>query len=167
MVTSKVLLPWVDNKKRVKPTAIVLHWWGPFWPLGMKWFLFVMRKKDVSVQFAVMKDGLVYQFVKSADVLCHHARCANQTSIGIEIQGWGSRNLSKNNNQFTQVVALINKLRKDYNIESSFYIKKSNQLEFFGVTSHKVIDTYCYPKRFFKKRDVSDEYLSIVLKAIE
>ena len=78
----QTLLPWVDNTQRIEPTAIVLRWWG-----GIKYAIWRLNRRELSVQFMILASGDTYQLVEDPTVLCHHARCANNSSIGIELQG--------------------------------------------------------------------------------
>ena len=156
-------LSWVDKNKRIEPTAIVLHWWQvPSWFGGINYLLKGLKRWKTSVQFAVTKDGSVYQLVSDPTVFCHHARGANNSSIGIEIQGLNSRSLDKNKVQFKAVVELVRYLQDKYSIQTDFKVEKEPELRFYGVTSHKQVDPYCGKRKLWYKRDVHDEYLERV-----
>ncbi|HSX14478.1 MAG TPA: peptidoglycan recognition family protein [Candidatus Saccharimonadales bacterium] len=168
MKIEKLSLPWVDSTKRIQPTAIVLHWWQvPTWFGGIKWFIFALKRKKLSVQFAVTKDGEVYQLTESPDVWCRHARCANNSSIGIEIQGLGRRDLDENQLQFQAVVGLVKELCRQFIIDPKFRVEQGENTRFYGITSHKVVDKYCSGKRRLPKRDVHDEYVTRLIEALQ
>lgn len=165
MKIEKRNLDWVDESKKIIPTAIVLHWWQvPIWFGGINYLIRGLKRWKTSVQFAVMKDGTIYQLVKDPTTLCHHARKANDSSIGIEIQGLGARSLDKNQKQFEAVVELVKHLKNTYNIQTDFEVKKSPKLIFYGITSHKEVDPYCGKRLLWHKRDVHDGYLNRVRK---
>jgi len=119
----------------------------------------------LSVQFAVLKNGDIYQLVDDPTIYCKHARCANDSSIGIELQGFGAKDLDSQPEQFQAVVDLVTFLCDKYKIQTQFKVKE-NPLRFYGISSHKVVDQYCQDKRLRKKIDIHDEYLQRVVKAI-
>lgn len=161
-------LPWVNQTKKIEPTAIVLHWWGvPRWFGGINYLVRALKRWKTSVQFAVTKDGKIYQFVTDPAVLCHHARAANKSSIGIEIQGLNSRSLDKNELQFEAIVELVKYLQNKYQIQTEFRVEQKPELRFYGVTSHKQVDPYCGKRLLWHKKDVHDEYLERVKDQID
>ena len=165
MKIEKRNLDWVDDSKKIIPTAIVLHWWQvPSWFGCINYLMKGLKRWNTSVQFAVTKDGKVHQLVNDPRILCHHARGANQSSIGIEIQGLNSRSLDKNNEQFKSVVELVKFLKEKYNIQTDFKVEESPKLRFYGITSHKQVDPYCGKRLLWYKRDVHDSYLNRVRK---
>ncbi len=167
MITKRYILPWVDSSILIHPTAIVLHWWqAPTWFGGIRWFIFELKRKKLSVQYAVLKDGTIYRLTESPNVWCRHARCANDSSIGIEIQGLGARDLDKNAKQFESVVTLVKDLCREYAIQTEFNVEEDNGLRFFGIGSHKWVDTYCGTKRWVSKRDVHDDYIKRIVAAL-
>jgi len=165
----KLNLPWIDQKEHIRPTAIVLHWWQvPSRLSSIRWFLSALKRKGLSVQFAVTKDGKIYQLVNSPDVKCAHARCANDSAIGIEIQGFGAKELDRQKEQFNAVAELVAKLCKDYKINPEFRVSNtSQQAIFYGVTSHKEVDKYCLARRFWPKRDVHDGYVQRIIESLK
>jgi N-acetyl-anhydromuramyl-L-alanine amidase AmpD len=162
-ITAKQL-EWVDASKKIKPTAIVLHWWQvPTWLGGIKVLYLGLKRRKLSVQFAILKNGDIYQLVKDPTTYCHHARCANKSSIGIELQGLNAKDLDKQPDQFQAVVNLVTYLCSKYKIPTSFEFKNGR---FYGISSHKVVDEYCHSKRLRKKKDLHDEYLQRVIEAV-
>lgn len=160
-------LPWVDESIKIIPTAIVLHWWQvPDWFGGIDCLIKGLKRWNTSVQFAVTKNCEIYQLVKDPRTLCHHARAASNSSIGIEIQGRNSKSLDKNIDQFKAVLRLVKYLQKEYKIQTSFKVTNLPELRFFGVTSHKEVDPYCGKRLLRYKRDVHDEYLARIRASI-
>jgi hypothetical protein len=156
-------LPWVDESQKIVPTSIVLHWWQvPSWFGGIDYLVKGLKRWKTSVQFAVTKEGHIYQLVPDPTVLCHHARGANKSSIGIEIQGLNARSLDKNKAQFEAVIDLVKYLQDKYDIQTGFKVKIKPELRFYGVTSHKQVDPYCGKRLLWYKRDVHDAYLEKV-----
>lgn len=160
-------LPWVDESQKITPTAIVLHWWQvPTWFGGIDYLIKSLKRWNTSVQFAVTKEGDIYQLVSDPTVLCRHARGANTSSIGIEIQGLNAKSLDKNKEQFKAVVSLVKYLQDKYNIQTEFEAQLKPSLEFYGITSHKQVDPYCGKRLLWHKRDVHDSYLKRVRRNI-
>ena len=110
--------------------------------------------------------GEIFQLVTEPTVLCHHARCANNSSIGIELQGLGKHDLDKNTEQFESLVELVKTLTEKYKITPEFSVQKEPELRFYGIASHKQVDDYCCGHRLIKKRDVHQEYINRVAVAI-
>ncbi len=157
-------LEWVDASKMIKPTAIVLHWWQvPTWLGGIKLLYVRLKRRKLSVQFAVLKNGEIYQLVKDPAIYCHHARCANKSSIGIELQGFNAKDIDSQPNQFQATVDLVTFLCRKYKIRANFEFKNGR---FYGIGSHKNVDEYCGSKRLRKKKDVHNEYLQRLVEAI-
>ena len=162
----RTTLPWADNTQHILPTAIVLHWWGvPVWFGGMKYAIWRLKRRGLSVQFMILANGEIHQLVEDPTVLCHHARCANESSIGIELQGLGKKDLNKQQRQFKALIELVSNLVKLYEIPTQFSIVQQPNTRFYGIASHKWIDKYCRP-RLIKKRDVHDEYVNRVMDAL-
>ena len=159
-------LAWVNSSNKIKPTAIVLHWWRvPTWLGGINYLIWGLRRRKLSVQFAVLKNGEIYQLVDDPTIYCRHAKCANESSIGIELQGFGAKDLARQLTQFQSTIKLVAYLCDKYKISVNFDIK-NNPLRFYGITSHKNVDQYCQIKRLLKKNDVNDEYLRRVILEI-
>ena len=86
----------------------MVHWWGvPTWFGGLNYCLWRLKRKGGSVQFIVLANGEVVQVVEDPATLCHHARCANESSSGVELQGLGKHALNKHQEQFKSLVELI------------------------------------------------------------
>ena len=118
------------------------------------------------MQFVVLKNGQVIQLVEDPTVYCHHVRCANKSSIGIEIQARGKIDLDKNDKQFLSVVNLVRHLVNKYNLQKNFEVKHQPALTFYGISSHKEVDKYCSRNRYIKKRDVHNDYVRKILELI-
>jgi hypothetical protein len=165
----KHVLPWVDPDRVITPTAIVLHWWEePISRGGIELLEELWEERGLASQFAVLADGTIYQLTPRANSFGRHAKCANKSAIGIEIQGMGREDLDGNDTQLRSVVALTRFLKREYSIQTEFNVEGLEQdetMRFFGVTSHKIIDSYCSNAN--GKQDVHDEYLARVIKDLE
>jgi len=159
----KNALPWLDASHKITPTCIVLHWWNmPDNEPGIEALRSVLGSRELSVQFAILKNGAIYQLSPSEDTYCRHAKCANDSSIGIEIEGNSAEDLDNNDVQYQSVLALTRYLKIKYSIEDSFKVTDDNhEIRFFGVSSHKQVDAYCADSS--GKDDVHDEYLHRVI----
>lgn len=157
---------YFDPAKKIKPNAIVLHWWEtPISDGGIDYFIELFAKRELSVQFVVMANGDIYQLTPAADSYGRHAKCANNSAIGIEIQGEGPQDLDSNQTQFENVVSLVKYLQDKFEIPTEFKVEGSDEnIRFYGITSHKNVDVYC-PNASGKK-DVHDEYLARVIAAL-
>lgn len=157
---------YFDPSRKIRPTAIVLHWWEePISNGGIDYFIGLFAKRELSVQFVVMVNGDIYQMTPQADNYGRHAKCANESAIGIEIQGQGPQDLDSNQAQFEQVVRLVKYLQDEFDIQTAFKVEDSEEdIRFYGITSHKNVDAYC--PNASGKQDVHDEYLDRVVEAI-
>jgi N-acetyl-anhydromuramyl-L-alanine amidase AmpD len=168
MEIKKNILPWVDPDKTITPTAVVLHWWEE--PIDTEKGIDLLRElweeRGLAVQFAVLADGTIYQLTPHENSYARHAKCANNSAIGIEIQGMGAEDLDANEVQFGAVVLLTRYLKQKYAIEDGFRVEGANDDDkrFFGVTSHKNVDVYCSNAN--GKVDVHDAYLNRVSEEI-
>ena len=162
------LLPHVDSSRKINPTAIVLHWWGqwegmPTEDQGIKTLSDVLETREMSVQYGVLANGDIYQLTATPNTWARHAKDANNSAIGIEIEGKGAEDLDSNPAQYLSVVALTRYLKKQYAIADTFRVEDSPEgPRFFGVTSHKQVDPYCANAN--GKDDVHDEYLRRVIE---
>jgi N-acetylmuramoyl-L-alanine amidase len=165
----KRALPWVDPDRTITPTAIVLHWWEE--PIGrgdIELLEELWEERGLASQFAVLADGTIYQLTPHANSFGRHAKCANSSAIGIEIQGMGSDDLDGNTVQFQAVIALTRFLKQKFSIQTEFKVEGLEQNEtmrFYGVTSHRIVDIYC--SNASGKQDVHDEYLARVVEHLE
>lgn len=157
---------YFDGSKRIKPTAIVLHWWEtPINDRGVDYLIELFAKRELSVQFSVLANGDIYQLTPFADNFCRHAKCANNSSIGIEIEGEGPLDLDTNHKQFEQVTSLVKYLQGEFSIPAEFSVEGGGEsIRFHGITSHKNVDIYCSDAN--GKKDVHDAYLERVLQAV-
>jgi len=162
------LLPNVDPSRKIGPTAIVLHWWGqwegmPTEDQGIKTLSDVLTDRGMSVQYGVLANGEIYQLTPTADTWARHAKDANKSAIGIEIEGKDAEDLDHNPDQYLSVVALTRFLKAKYAIVDTFRVEETPEgPRFFGVTSHKQVDPYCANAN--GKEDVHDEYLQRVIE---
>lgn len=165
-VIKKHLIAWVDSKRIIKPTCIVLHWWGePINNQGISFLYRLLKKRQLSVQFAVLANGDIFQLSPRPDTFCKHAKCANSSSIGIEIEGFGSDDLDNNEIQFNAVLDLTWWITEEYKIEKDFQVENiGSKIRFYGIASHKQIDIYCPDSN--GKDDVHDEYIKRIKNII-
>jgi N-acetyl-anhydromuramyl-L-alanine amidase AmpD len=165
----KHILPWVDPNRTITPTAIVLHWWEePISRGDIELLEELWEERSLASHFAVLADGTIYQLTPHANSFGRHAKCANNSAIGIEIQGMGREDLDENAIQFQSVVALTRFLKREFSIQTEFKVEGLEQdetMRFFGVTSHKIVDHYCSNAN--GKQDVHDEYLARVIEDLE
>lgn len=161
------ILPWIDTAKKIHPTCIVLHWWGePINEQGVEYLASLLQKRKLSVQYAVLANGEIYQLSPTPDTFCRHAKCANDSAIGIEIEGFDKDDLDNNQNQFESVIQLVRKLVNNYNMQTDLKVKeKEDQIRFFGIASHKLVDVYCSNAN--GKDDVHDNYVERVKLALK
>jgi N-acetyl-anhydromuramyl-L-alanine amidase AmpD len=163
------ILPWIDPEKKIIPTAIVLHWWEePISKGNIEFLESLWAESQLASQFAVLADGTIYQLTPHENSFSRHAKCANNSAIGIEIQGSGAEDLDSNPIQFNAVVALTSYLKDKFTIEDEFrveHIDDEEEIRFYGVTSHKNVDVYCSNAN--GKMDVHDEYLARVINGLK
>jgi hypothetical protein len=162
------ILPWIDPEKVIIPTAIVLHWWEePISKGDIEFLESLWAERQLASQFAVLTDGTIYRLTPHENSYGRHAKCANNSAIGIEIQGLGSEDLDNNPIQFNAVVSLTAYLKRKYEIEDEFRVEHEGDDEathFYGITSHKNVDVYCSNAN--GKTDVHDEYLARVIEEV-
>ena len=158
-------LPWLDPNKKIVPSCIVLHWWGePLNKRGVDFLIEILARRELSVQYAVLANGEIHQLAPTPDTFCRHAKCANESSIGIEIEGENAHDLDNNDVQFKAVTKLVKYLQQKYQIESPFKITGTTEnIRFHGVASHKQVDVYCPDGS--GKDDVHDSYVGAVTRA--
>jgi len=165
----KHILPWVDPDRIITPTAIVLHCWEePISKGNIELLEDLWHERGLASQFAVLADGTIYQLTPHANSFGRHAKCANNSAIGIEIQGMGNIDLDGNNIQFQAVASLTRFLKQEFSIQTEFRVEgleHNETMRFYGVTSHKAIDLYCLNAN--GKQDVHDEYLARIIKDLE
>ncbi len=161
------ILPWVYATKKIVPTCIVLHWWGePINDQGVTHLAGLLENRQLSVQYAVLANGEIYKLAPSPDTFCRHAKCANESAIGIEIEGYNEVDLDANELQFSAVVRLVKELQTRFMIPVDFRAELADtNARFFGVTSHKQVDTYC--ENGTGKNDVHDKYTERIRIALQ
>lgn len=159
-----------NDAKTIKPTALILHWWGGGG--GIDSLISTLNTRKLSVQIATTADGKVYQLTPQLNSFAEHAKCANDWAIGNEIEGGvnfgpdpgGSGktvalDLAGNNVQFQAVVKITGQLMKQFNIPLEGEIAQNGSTG-VGVHSHKEVDTFC--SNGSGKADVDDVYLKRV-----
>jgi hypothetical protein len=78
------------NRARAEPvTRLVLHWTGS--ENSVPTMFRVLKQRKLGVQFAIERDGTIYQFCDPARVACAHAGGYNGASVGVEIVNYGIR----------------------------------------------------------------------------
>lgn len=160
--------PRLSTSGKIRPTAVVLHWWGGNAPQdqGIKFLYNVLESRGLSVQLGILKDGKTYQMTNSLTSRALHATCANDSAIGIEIEGmpedFGASGPTKRPEQFKAVVATTKYLMEKYDIPLE---TKFSGGKFTGIYSHKEVDNLC--PRPSGKPDVDDEYLAKVKDALK
>lgn len=186
--TSHIQKDWADRK--IKPTAIILHWWGYENGSNIDTFaksLHGVRTKfdpranskaqaeemaragtsgRLAVQVAVGKNGVAYQLTPTLDTFARHAKCANQWAVGVEIEGDGP-SIINNKAQRAKVIAVVKELQAKFDIPTKGVVAADGKSG-SGVLSHKQVDVEgCrWPNGDTMaegKPDVDDNYLDYVL----
>lgn len=182
---------WDADGKTIKPTAIVLHWWGG-WGGGHNIDRLVRdananssnydpKKKStddrpivghVTVQIGITGDGKAYQLTPKLNTFARHAKCANQWAVGIEIEGNGPGSehyIGDNKTQFNSVVTVVRQLMRIYGIKPVSVVADDGRSG-RGIVSHKMVDATCRwadgKHAGEGKDDVDDAYLKSVLKSV-
>ena len=167
--------PSLKTAGKIKPTGVVLHWWSTdSGGEGIKYLYNIFRQSEgrrdcgpagCSSQLAILQNGKTYQMTRSLTSRAIHATCANDSTIGIEIEGgpsdFGSSGPSKNPKQFEAVVATVKYLMDKYDIPLE---KKYENETFTGIYSHKQVDRICQTG---SKPDVDDEYYQLVIDKLK
>lgn len=168
-IIERHILLWANPEEIIIPTAIVLHWWEePISKGNIELLELLWAERQLGSQFAVLADGTIYQLTPHENSFGRHAKCANNSAIGIEIQGLGAEDLDSNPVQFNAVVSLTVYLKNKFAIEDEFRVEHENDdeaIRFYGVTSHKNVDVYCSNSN--GKLDVHDEYLARVVSELK
>lgn len=183
------LVGGIPSVSRIRPTAIVLHWWastsgsrisalvaalrgqiGYYDPAITKARYYEnMRTRtgghELGVQFGVTQDGRAYQLTPWPDSYAAHAACANRWAIGIEIEGRGAADLASHPVQQDAVVRLVRALMARYSIPVDGPLDPGGNAG-VGVHSHKQVDALCKfadgSSTHGGKIDVDDAYLAAV-----
>lgn len=191
--TSKIQQGWACNtkcNKKIKPTAVLLHWWGNDGSGGIDGLVNGLNSVPTtfdpslkstdkhpenghtSVQVGVDLNGKAYQLTPTLDTFARHGTCANDWTVGVEIAGSkpGSGSyIGDNEKQFKGVVAVVRELMATYDIPAKSVVGP-NARSGSGIVSHHTVDAKCTWKdgvRFGSgKTDVGQEYLDRVLAAV-
>jgi hypothetical protein len=183
----------ISSDHVIRPTAIILHWWGAVansdiyslidslngqtgyyepWLTKSQYLYNEANGIDghhLGVQFAVTRDGRMWQLTPYANSYAAHAACGNGWAVGIEIEGRGPADLHSDPTQFASVVRLTGELMKMFGIPLDGPIA-ANGLSGTGVHSHKQVDLHCYfadgSFAGVGKVDVDDAYLAEVKAAL-
>lgn len=169
--------PRMPTSGKIRPTAIILHWWG-FNAAGNTGIQHLVNglkgnrdcgPSGCSVQLGILRDGKTYQLTNSLTSRALHAVCANEYAIGIEIEGtdsnFGATGPEKRPEQFKAVVATVKYLMEKYDIPLESTVQNPSSRGAKGVVSHKQIDARCPSGS--GKPDVDDAYLQKVKEAIK
>ena len=176
----------------IKPTAIILHWWGGWSGKNnidrlvhdannnISYYNPELKSTDhhpsvghTSVQVGVTGDGKAYQLTSQLDSFARHAKCANSWAIGIEIEGSGPNSghyIGSNQVQFDGVVATVRELQHKFNIPTESVVADDGRSG-SGVLSHAMVDVKCRwadgKPAGSGKTDVDDAYLQRVIAALQ
>jgi len=165
----KQLNPYLNSPGgSITPKAITLHWWGGNGN-GIDSLASALRGNNTcgsggcSVQIGITKEGEVYQMTRNLTDLTYHAKGANSTSIGIEIEGgpadFGKDGIAKYPKKFEAVVATVKYLMKKYNIPADGSVVCNSPT---GVHPHKAFEV-CARQG---KTDIDDYYYNEVMKRV-
>ncbi|MCA9328092.1 N-acetylmuramoyl-L-alanine amidase, partial [Candidatus Saccharibacteria bacterium] len=120
-------LPNPEGNRQIDPQGITLHWWGYRGKHGVKSLRDGLAINSAcgdtgcSVQYAVLRNGKIIRMMASATEFAYHARGANPTSFGIEIEGtpndFKMDEKHFNRRQFSAVVALSAELVQDFHLQ--------------------------------------------------
>lgn len=186
--TDHIQQSWGGQK--IKPTGIVLHWWGYENGSNIDAFatsLHQQRTKfdpraktqaqalamanagtsgQLAVQVAVSKNGVAYQLTPTLDTFARHAKCANKWAIGIEIEGAGP-NIINNKAQRAKVIAVVKELQAKFGIPTKGVVAADGKSG-SGVLSHKQVDVegcrWASGETMAEgKPDVDDNYLQYII----
>lgn len=170
-VEIKQLSPYLSSPGgKVKPKGITLHWWGNNGSGGIDSLSSYLKSNKscgaggCSVQLGITKEGEVYQMTKDLLDLTYHAKGANSTTIGIEIEGgpkdFGKEGIEKYPKKYIAVVATVKMLMEKYDIPIEGAISCDN---ISGIHSHKDLAS-CGN---VGKIDIDDYYFNQVIKDVK
>lgn len=169
-VTLKQLSTYLNSPGgTITPKGITLHWWGNNGDGGIDFLVRALRTNTscgsggCSVQLGITKEGEVYQMTRSLTDLTYHATGANNTTIGIEIEGgpgdFGQNGIQKYPQKFNAVVATVQMLISKYNIPVE---GSANCGSVSGIHPHKAYNT-CARQT---KSDIDDYYFNQVISKV-
>lgn len=179
----------------IRPTAIVIHWWGgtsggrgvnslvgtlnaavSCYPYGVGSNCWLAHPPGEphhgSVQLATLQDGRTYQLTYTLDTRASHAACANDWAIGNEIEGGvngTSADMINNAVQFKAVVDTTALLMTKFHIPLNGPLSRDGKSG-IGVHSHKEVDANCRLANGVPggggKVDVDDAYMQKLRNAL-
>jgi hypothetical protein len=164
----------------ITPKGITLHWWGgTSGGRGINALEDALRGNTTcgdggcSVQVGITADGKVYQMTNSLTDLTYHAAGANNTTIGIEIEGvgkttgsdadFGLAGIKNYPAKFNAVVNTVKFLVKKYNIPLNGHVVCGDVI---GVHPHKAYNACPLDGKPQDKTDIDDAYFNAVMKAV-
>lgn len=167
-------LPVIVNKENgkteIKPKGITLHWWSFDSGGNIQGLVKALRGNKAcgpvgcTVQFGITKKGEIGQLTRSPVSFAQHAHGANNTTIGIEIEGDkenfalpGKKGFEQK--KFEAVVSLVAKLVKKYKIPLDGKVVCDHVV---GVHGHSE-----YNRCGNDKDDVGDAYTKAVKNAVK
>lgn len=183
----------IPSDHTIRPTAIVLHWWGSTSNGDVRALVNGLRGQTgyydpnitkaqydfnvahqvnghpLGVQVGITRGGGVYQLTPQLNSYAAHAACANPWAVGIEIEASGPADLRSDPAQFEAVVNTTADLMRRYAIPLDGVLAPDGRSG-TGVHSHKQVDVNCkFADGVYAgqgKDDVDDEYLAMVKAAI-
>ncbi len=183
----------IPSARTIRPTAIVLHWWGYNAGGDIRSLVDALRGQtgyydpnitkaqydlnvahgvnghSLGVQVGITHGGGTFQLTPQLDSYAAHAACANDWSVGIEIEGAGPSDLYGDAAQFEAVVTATADLMHRFGIPLDGGLAADGRSG-VGVHSHKEVDVNCkFADGVYAgagKIDVNDEYLAFVKAAI-
>ena len=169
-VVLKQLSPYLNSPGgSITPKGITLHWWGGNGSGGIEPLVSALRGNTTcgaggcSVQLGITKEGGVYQMTRNLTDLAYHAKGANTTTIGIEIEGgpadFGATGIQKYPQKFEAVVATVKMLIEKYSIPIDGSAQCGNVS---GIHPHKAYNA-CAGQT---KTDIDDVYFNEVINRV-
>lgn len=165
-------LPNPEGSRQIEPQAIVLHWWGYRGKQGVTSLRDGLAVNSAcgdsgcSVQYGVLRNGKIIRMMESATEIAYHARGANPTSFGIEIEGtpkdFKMDDKHFNRRQFSAVVALSAELVQDFGLQIDGPATCNSPV---GIHGHYEFNKCGTPRGH--KIDPSPAYVNAVKAAVE
>lgn len=159
-----------NGRTTIDPKGITLHWWSLDSGGNIQGLVGALRtnracgNKGCSVQFGITKNGVIYQMMRSPNSFAQHAHGANNTTIGIEIEGSNKDFAPPGHKGFDQkrfvaAVSLVTMLMKEYKIPLNGKVTCDNVV---GVHGH-----HEYNKCGNDKDDTGPAYTKAVKDAVK
>lgn len=183
----------IASNRTIRPTAIVLHWWGYTAGGNIRSLVDVLKGQtsyydpnitkaqydynvahgvnghSLGVQVGITRGGGVYQLTPQLDSYAAHAACANDWAVGVEIEAAGPADLRSDPAQFEAVVNTTADLMRRFAIPLNGLLAPDGRSG-IGVHSHKEVDVNCQFADGVHsgngKPDVDDDYLALVKATI-